>query len=75
MAVLKEYEVSNLLRLGIIKSIPRPFAYVGEHRIKNEPESEYLHLHDLEIKIDADEDDLILTELGDLFIEACNTKK
>lgn len=71
---LKEYEVSNLIRLGIIKSIPRPYAYVGEHRIQNNPDSEYLYLQDLEITMDAEEDDLILTELGELFIAACNTK-
>jgi hypothetical protein len=71
---LKEYEVSNLIRLGIIKSIPRPYAYVGEHRIQNNPESEYLYLQDLEITMDAEEDDLILTELGELFIAACNIK-
>lgn len=72
---LKEYEISNLVRLGIIKSIPRPYAYVGEHRIQNNPDSEYLYLQDLEITIDADEDDLILTELGELFISACNEKR
>jgi hypothetical protein len=71
---LKEYEVSNLIRLGIIKSIPRPYAYVGEHRIQNNPDGEYLYLQDLEITMDAEEDDLILTELGELFIAACNTK-
>jgi hypothetical protein len=29
----------------------------------------------MEITIEADEDDLILTELGELFIKACNTNK
>jgi len=71
---LKDYEVSNLIRLGILKSIPRPYAYVGEHKIQNDPNSEYLYLQDLEITVDADDDDLILTELGNLFITACNTK-
>jgi hypothetical protein len=71
---LKEYEMLNLIRLGIIKSIPKPYAYVGEHRIKNNPESEYLYLQDLEITMDAEDADLILTELGELFISACNTK-
>lgn len=71
---LKEYEVSNLIRLGIIKSIPRPYAYVDKHRIQNNPDSEYLYLEDLEITMDAEEDDLILTELGELFIAACSTK-
>lgn len=72
---LREYEISNLIRLGIIKSVPRPYAYVGEHRIQNNPESEYLYLQDLEITMEAEEDDLILTELGELFIAACNEKR
>ena len=72
---LKEYEVSNLIRLGVVKSIPRPYAYIREHKIKNEPDSEYLSLQDLDITIEADDDDLILTELGELFISACNVDK
>lgn len=72
---VKEYEVSNLIRLGIIKSIPRPFAYAEEHRIQNNPGSEYLYLQDLEITMDAEDDDFILTELGELFIAACNEKR
>lgn len=72
---LREYEISNLIRLGIIRSVPRPYAYVGEHRIQNNPDSEYLYLQDLEITMEAEEDDLILTELGELFIAACNEKR
>lgn len=72
---LRKYEISNLIRLGIIKSISRPYAYVGEHQIQNNPDSEYLNLRDLEIMIDAEEDDLNLTELGEYFIAACNEKK
>ena len=72
---LKEYEVSNLIRLGIIKNIPRPYAYVGEHSIKNNPDSEYLYLQDLNITLEAEDDDLILTELGELFITACSEKR
>lgn len=72
---LKKYEVSNLIRLGVAKSIPRQNAYVREHKIKNEPDSEYLSLQDMDIIIDSEEDDLILTELGELFISACNEKK
>jgi hypothetical protein len=72
---LQDYEISNLIRLGIVKSIPRPYAYVGRHKIRNEPDSEYLHLEDLEITIDAEEDDLVLTELGELFVAACNSKR
>lgn len=71
---LQEYEISNLIRLGVIKSIPRPFGYVTSHRIRNEPDSDYLKLEDLEVKIETEEEDLILTELGEMFIKACNSK-
>jgi len=71
----KGYEISNLIRLGILKIIPRSYGYVNNHRIKNEPNSSYLELQDLEITIDAEEDDLIISELGEIFISACNEKK
>jgi len=72
---IKGYEVSNLLRLGIIKNIPRPYAYVEKNLIKNNPDSEYLELGDLEITIESEEDDLIVSQLGELFIKASNEKK
>lgn len=71
---LEEYEISNLVRLGIIKSVPRPYAYVSGHQIYNNPNSEYLSLDDLEIEIESEADDFILTGLGEKFIEACNVK-
>jgi Abortive infection alpha len=72
---LKEYEVSNIIRLGFVKTIPRHFAYVDKHKIKIEHDSEYIYLQDLDITIDALNDDLVLTELGELFICACNANK
>lgn len=72
---LKDYEISNLIRLGIIKNIPRPYAYIERDLIKNTHDSEFLGLRDLEITIDLEEDDLIISKLGELFITACNEKK
>jgi hypothetical protein len=72
---IKEYEISNILRLGLGKSIYRPYAYVDSHRITNDPHSEYLELQDLEIHIENEDDEYVLTELGELFINACNEKK
>ena len=71
---LKGYEVSNLLRLGIIKNIPKPYAYVERDLPRNNSDSEYLELRDLEITIESDEDDLIVSQLGELFIAACNER-
>ena len=72
---LKEYEVSNLIRLGLIKNIPRPYAYVGKNQAKIVTYRDYISLEDLEIVIEAEDDDLILTELGELFIAACSNMK
>ena len=47
---LKEYEFSNLIRLGVLKSIPRSYGYVSSHDIRNEPNSEYISLKDLEVE-------------------------
>lgn len=58
----------------MIKNVPRPYAYVGKHRIKSEPEGEYLALEGLEIVVEAEEDDLILTELGELFVLSCSER-
>ena len=74
-SAIKGYEVSNLLRLGIIKNIPRPYAYAEKNLIRNDPHSEYLELLDLEITVESEEDDLIVSQLGELFITACNEKK
>ena len=72
---LEDYEISNLIRLGVIKVIQQPYAYVGSHNIRNQPDSEYLTLEDLEITIESEDDEYILTELGDMFIKACSEKK
>lgn len=72
---LEEFEISNLQRLGLIKLIETPSAYVESHRIRNEPNSDYLYLEDAVVKIEPDSVDIALTELGKLFIEACTEKR
>lgn len=71
---LKEFEMANLQRLGLIKVIERNYAYVESHQIRNEPNSEYLHLEDAVVRIEPDYEEIILTELGRLFIQACTEK-
>lgn len=71
---LEEYEEANLQRLGLIKVIERNYAYVESHRIRNEPDSEYLHLEDAIVRIEPDYEEVLLTELGKLFIAACSEK-
>lgn len=72
---LKKFEVANLIRLGILKAVVYPIAYLEETQIYNNPEREYLDLDKVRIKIDNDDEDLIITELGELFLAACITKK
>ncbi len=73
---LKEFEISNLTRLGLIRYIQRPYAHSQTLEIPYEAEPEYhsgYHNIDLEVEIESDEE-YILTELGELFVNACKEK-
>lgn len=72
---LKEFELSNLIRLGLIRYIQRPYANSQTLEIPYENKEEYYGSTsytnvDLEIEIESEEEH-ILTELGELFISAC----
>ena len=67
---LKEYELSNLVRLGILKAVSKSYLQSEPLEIPNEPQSKSV-IVDLEIEIHADYDDHILTQLGELFMTAC----
>ncbi len=76
---LKEFEMSNLIRLGLIKYVQRPYANSQTLEIPYENREEYYGSTsytnvDLEIEIESEEE-YILTELGELFIKACKTKE
>lgn len=73
--VLQEFEIANLVRLGLIKSIPQHSAYSKKLEIRNNPDSKYLTIEDLEIEIENQGDVYIMTDLGNLFIKSCNDKK
>lgn len=70
---LKGYEVSNLTRLGLIKYVQEAFSGYQSLEIPNSQEDEYLSV-DFDIDVDFEEN-YILTELGELFIDACSEKK
>jgi hypothetical protein len=66
---IKEFEIANIIRLGLAKVVYE--ASAGTHSIeipRGEPDS-YRSI-DFDIQIDT-ETKTILTELGELFIEAC----
>ncbi|MCX2680943.1 Abi-alpha family protein [Galbibacter sp. EGI 63066] len=70
---LKEFEISNLIRLGLIKYVQEAFSGYQSLEIPNNKEDDYLSV-DFDIDVDFEEN-YILTELGELFIDACTEKK
>lgn len=70
---LREFELSNVIRLGLVKHVQETYANSSTLEIPNDPDKEYLTV-DLEIEVESDSSH-ILTELGELFIEACTEKR
>lgn len=73
---LKDFEISNLIRLGVVKEEKDFYANSQTLEIPYERESEYERSHltvDLSIDVESNTDN-ILTELGELFINACKEK-
>lgn len=76
---LKEFEISNLIRLGLIRFVQKTYANSQTLEIPYEHEPEhygstsYTNI-DLDIELESEEE-YVLTELGELFIKACKTKE
>ena len=72
---LHDFELSNVIRLGLVKEIKEFYANSQTIEIPNGREYErgYTNI-DLDIEVDSNTDN-ILTELGELFINACKEKK
>lgn len=76
---LKDFEISNLIRLGLIKFVQIPYAHPQTLEIPQENNSHfggfpsYTNV-DVEIEIESDEE-YVLTELGEMFINACKIKE
>ena len=68
----QEYELSNLIRLGLVKEVREAYANSKTLKIPNEPDERYLEV-EVEIEVESN-DSIILTELGELFIKACTEK-
>jgi len=76
---LKEFEVSNLVRLGLIKETQETIANPQTLEIPNKREDEWEYRSkyvsvDVEIELET-YTDYILTELGELFVKACTEKE
>lgn len=78
---LRDFEISNLVRLGVAKEIVRSYGYVDSARVSvNKGSShyesdDYVNLDDLTVTIETDTIEYELTELGELFVKACQEKK
>jgi hypothetical protein len=73
---LKDFEISNLIRLGVVKEEKDFYANSQTLEIPYEREPDYERSHltvDLNIDVESNTDN-ILTELGELFINACKEK-
>jgi hypothetical protein len=73
---LQDFEISNLIRLGVVKEEKDFYANSQTLEIPYEREPEYERSHltvDLSIDVESNTDN-ILTELGELFINACKEK-
>jgi hypothetical protein len=70
---LRNFEIANLTRLGILKEDHQTVASTQTLEIPNNPNDSYLN-----VEFDADvytETETFITELGELFIKACSEKK
>ncbi len=78
---LRDFEISNLVRLGVAKEIVRTYGYVDSRRVSvnkgssNYESDGYVNLDDLTVTIETDTIEYELTELGELFVKACQEKK
>jgi len=78
---LREFEISNLVRLGVAKEIIRSYGYVDSARVavnkgaSRHESDNYVNLDDLSVTIETETVEYELTELGELFIKACQEKK
>lgn len=76
---LKEFEVSNLVRLGLIKNVIQHYVHADPIKIPYRRNYEYDEYPedlkiDIELGIEPDYEYHILTELGELFVKACTEK-
>jgi len=69
---LLDFELANLIRLGIIKEVHETYADTQTLEIPNSQEDSYLNVKfDIDIQSNME---IIITELGEMFIKACSEK-
>ncbi len=72
---LEEFEIANLIRLGLVSTIQHQTGHVTERQpVSYNSYSETVDLSDLNVKITHAGNSYILSHLGILFFEACTDK-
>lgn len=72
---LEEFELSNLVRLGIIKLVIEHTAYAEPIMLPSPNQYDYdSNYINIDVGIESNGDSYLLTELGELFISACTEK-
>ena len=69
----KEFELANIIRLGLAKTDYETHGGTHSIEIPSRPDKEYVSV-DFDVEIDTDIS-VVLTELGELFLEACTSVK
>jgi hypothetical protein len=70
----ESFEIYNLIRLGILVSIPIQSVYMPKHTAQINTYSESVELMDVDIEIENDGFEYNVTELGIMFFKACTEK-
>ncbi|WKL48339.1 Abi-alpha family protein [Flavobacterium pectinovorum] len=70
----ESYEIYNLIRLGILVSIPIQSVYMPKHTAQIDTYSDSVELMDVDIKIENDGFEYNVSELGIMFFKACTEK-
>lgn len=70
---LREYELSNIVRLGLARAVQETYANSQTLEIPVEHDRSYVTV-DLDVELESDRQH-VLTELGELFVAACTEKR
>lgn len=70
----ESFEIYNLIRLGILISIPNHYAYMPKHTAQINTWNESVDLMDVDIQIETDGYEYVVSELGIMFFKACMEK-
>lgn len=71
---LDEYEYANLTRLGLLKQLP-PKIYIDEFKTTSNEMSSGEEWHTISAEYDHNDFGYRITELGELFLDICDSKK